>query len=46
MINMKTEEKVKNWLVDEGMFREKAADDNTDFHFIIELILAIWGKQR
>lgn len=33
---MKTEEKVKNWLVDEGMFREKAADDNTDFHFIIE----------
>ena len=33
---MKTEEKVKNWLVDEGMFREKAVDENTEFHFIIE----------
>lgn len=33
---MKIEEKIKNWLTDEGMFREKAVDENTDFHFIIE----------
>ena len=33
---MNTEEKIQNWLVDEGMFREKVADENTDFHFIIE----------
>ena len=37
MINMKTmEEKVKNWLVDEGFFREMKVDDNADFHYIIE----------
>ena len=33
---MKTEEKIKNWLVDEGLFREKAVDENTEFHFIVE----------
>ena len=30
------EEKVKNWIVDEGIFREKKLDDNADFHYIIE----------
>lgn len=29
-------ETVKNWIVDEGIFREKKADDNADFHFIVE----------
>ena len=33
---MNIEEKVKDWLVDEGMFREKKVDDNADFHYIIE----------
>ncbi len=33
---MNIEKKVQEWLVDEGMFREKAVDENTDFHFIIE----------
>ena len=36
MIIMKVAEKVKDWLVDEGMFREKKVDDNVDFHYIIE----------
>ena len=30
------EETVKNWIVDEGIFREKKVDDNADFHFIVE----------
>ena len=30
------EEDVKNWIVDEGTFREKKVDDNADFHFIVE----------
>ena len=30
------EEIVKNWIVDEGIFREKKLDDNADFHYIIE----------
>lgn len=30
------EEKIKNWIVDEGIFREKKLDDNADFHYIIE----------
>ncbi|WP_296884867.1 DUF2299 domain-containing protein [uncultured Methanobrevibacter sp.] len=30
------EEKIKNWIVDEGLFREKKFDDNADFHYIIE----------
>lgn len=33
MIN---EQDVKNWLTDEGVFREKTVDDNADFHFVIE----------
>ena len=33
---MNIEENIKNWLVDEGMFREKKVDDNADFHYIIE----------
>ena len=28
--------KKKNWIVDEGIFREKKVDDNADFHYIIE----------
>ena len=30
------EEVIKNWIVDEGIFREKKLDDNADFHYIIE----------
>lgn len=30
------EEKIKDWLIDEGLFREKKVDDNADFHYIIE----------
>ena len=30
------EEIVKDWIVDEGIFREKKLDDNADFHYIIE----------
>lgn len=30
------EETIKNWIVDEGIFREKKVDDNADFHFIVE----------
>ena len=30
------EEKIKDWIVDEGIFREKKLDDNADFHYIIE----------
>ena len=30
------EELVKNWIVDEGIFREKKVDDNSDFHYIVE----------
>jgi hypothetical protein len=30
------EETIKNWIVDEGIFREKKFDDNADFHYIIE----------
>ena len=30
------EDIVKNWIVDEGIFREKKVDDNSDFHFIVE----------
>ena len=33
---MTIEQNVKNWLVDEGVFREKAADENAEFHFVIE----------
>ena len=33
---MDIEENVKNWLIDEGMFREKKVDENSDFHYIIE----------
>ena len=31
----KIENKVQKWLSDEGYFRQKVADDNTNFHFII-----------
>ncbi len=30
------EDIVKDWIVDEGIFREKKLDDNADFHYIIE----------
>ena len=30
------EETVKNWIVDEGIFREKKVADNSDYHFIVE----------
>lgn len=33
---MDIEENIKNWLIDEGFFREKKVDENTDFHYIIE----------
>ncbi len=33
---MDIEENVKNWLIDEGFFREKKVDENADFHYIIE----------
>ena len=33
---MTTEQNIKNWLADEGVFREKSADDNAEFHFVIE----------
>lgn len=29
------EDKVQKWLSDMGIFRQKVADDNTNFHFII-----------
>lgn len=31
----KVENKVQKWLSDEGYFRQKVPDDNTNFHFII-----------
>ncbi|MGB9977696.1 DUF2299 domain-containing protein [Methanobacterium sp.] len=31
----KIENKVQKWLSDEGLFRQKVPDDNTNFHFII-----------
>ena len=33
---MTVEEKVKDWLVDEGMFRDKKIEDNAEFHYVIE----------
>lgn len=30
------EETIKNWIVDEGIFREKKVDENADFHYIVE----------
>ena len=27
---------IKDWIVDEGIFREKKFDENADFHYIIE----------
>ena len=33
---MSIEQDVKNWLADEGVFREKTADNNADFYFVIE----------
>ena len=30
------EEDVKNWIVDEGIFREIKPDNDADFHFIVE----------
>ncbi len=31
----KIEKQVQNWLSDEGLFRQKVPDDNTNFHFMI-----------
>ncbi|MEN6292040.1 MAG: DUF2299 family protein [Methanobacterium sp.] len=31
----KIESKVQKWLSDEGLFRQKVPDDNTNFHFMI-----------
>ncbi|WP_456369612.1 DUF2299 domain-containing protein [Geoglobus sp.] len=28
---------VRNWLVDEGFFKQEVSDENADFHFIIEV---------
>ena len=33
---MTIENKVKNWLVDEGFYRDKAVDENMEFHFVVE----------
>ncbi len=30
------EETIKNWIVDEGIFREKKVDNDAEFHYIIE----------
>ena len=30
------EEKIKDWIVDEGIFRENKYDENADFHYILE----------
>ena len=30
------EETIKDWIVDEGIFREKKLEDNADFHYIVE----------
>lgn len=30
------EDTIKDWIVDEGIFREKKLDDNADFHYIVE----------
>ena len=27
---------IKDWIVDEGIFREKKLEDNADFHYIVE----------
>ncbi len=35
MKNIK-EETIKDWIVDEGIFRENKVEDNADFHFIVE----------
>ena len=31
-----SEETIKDWIVDEGIFREKKLEDNADFHYIVE----------
>ena len=31
-----SKETIKDWTVDEGIFREKKLDDNSDFHYIVE----------
>lgn len=31
----KIEDKVQKWLSDEGIFRQKVSDDNSNFHFVI-----------
>ena len=31
----KIENKVQKWLSDEGLFRQKVSDENTNFHFVI-----------
>ena len=36
MIIMTLEEDIQNWLLEEGMLREKKEDENADFHFVIE----------
>ena len=33
---MSLEEDIQNWLLEEGMLREKKDDESADFHFIIE----------
>ena len=30
-----SEETIKDWIVDEGIFREKKLEDNADFHYIV-----------
>ncbi|MBE8540536.1 DUF2299 family protein [Geoglobus acetivorans] len=34
---MNFKEMVKDWLVEEGFFREEVSDENADFHYVIEV---------
>lgn len=36
MIEMTIEKNIKNWLVDEGVYRDKKIEDNVEFHYIVE----------
>ena len=33
--NMIDEKQIQDWLVEEGIFRQKIPDDNSNFHFLI-----------
>lgn len=38
--------KVQNWLTDEGIYRDKVADENSNYHFEIEFPLNSGRKMR